>query len=304
MFPQETAPCQQTTLVSLSFPDLSPAEASILAQELATALAEAGVPRGDISRRRTSADAQDMRAVIMVAAGAYLFELAKEAGKEFAKGAARNAGSRTVDAIQRKWGTRAEARKSYGETIIIRLAARARGSLAHARSGADAVEHARRRSARRSDHRLREWGRDDQDSGRREREGSCGRCKGIEAGFGASLFRRTGGRSFREAPTPRSSSGTLRAGLRWRRWEGIQRTRQFYVGMSTHFGKTAIDGVGGMGSPFAPAFIEQMTMPGLRIDDAFRALRKEASRKTDGKREPEILQDDLEQGALVLVRSP
>ena len=77
------------------------------------------MPRGDISRRRTSADAQDMRAVIMVAAGAYLFELAKEAGKEFAKGAARNAGSRTVDAIQRKWGTRAEARKSYGETIII-----------------------------------------------------------------------------------------------------------------------------------------------------------------------------------------
>ena len=40
---------------------------------------------------------------------------------------------------------------------------------------------------------------------------------------------------------------------------------------------------------------------GLR-DDAFRALRKEVSRKTDGKQEPEILQDDLEQGTLVLAR--
>ena len=84
----------------------------------------------------------------------------------------------------------------------------------------------------------------------------------------------------------------------------VSLSRQIYIGMSTHLGKTAIDGVGGMGSPFAQAFIEQMTTPGLRIDDAFRALRKEVSRKTDGKQEPEILQDDLEQGALVLVRSP
>jgi len=74
--------------------------------------------------------------------------------------------------------------------------------------------------------------------------------------------------------------------------------------MSTHLGKTSIDGVAGMGSRFAQAFVEQMTTPGLRIDDAFRALRKEVSRKTDSKQEPEILQDDLEQGALVLVRSP
>jgi hypothetical protein len=41
---------------------------------------------------------------------------------------------------------------------------------------------------------------------------------------------------------------------------------------------------------------EQMTTPSLRIDDAFRALRKQVSRKTDVKQEPEILQDDLEQG--------
>ena len=84
----------------------------------------------------------------------------------------------------------------------------------------------------------------------------------------------------------------------------VSSSRQIYIGMSTHLGKTSIDGVAGMGSPFAQAFVEQMTTPGLRIDDAFRALRKEVSRKTDGKQEPEILQDDLEQGALVLVRSP
>jgi len=63
----------------------------------------------------------------------------------------------------------------------------------------------------------------------------------------------------------------------------VSLSRQIYIGMSTHLGKTAIDGVGGMGSPFAQAFVEQMTTPGLRIDDAFRALRKEVSRKTDSK---------------------
>jgi dipeptidyl aminopeptidase/acylaminoacyl peptidase len=84
----------------------------------------------------------------------------------------------------------------------------------------------------------------------------------------------------------------------------VSSSRQIYIGMSTHLGKTSIDGVGGIGSPFAQAFVKQMTTPGLRIDDAFRALREEVFRKTDGKQEPEILQDDLKQGALVLVRSP
>ena len=59
----------------------------------------------------------------------------------------------------------------------------------------------------------------------------------------------------------------------------VSLSRQIYIGMSTQLGKTSIDGVGGMGSPFAQAFVEQMTTPGLRIDDAFRALRKEVSRK-------------------------
>lgn len=56
--------------VAITFPDLSPAEASILAQELATALAEDGVPAGSITRQRASADAQDMGAIVLVAAGA------------------------------------------------------------------------------------------------------------------------------------------------------------------------------------------------------------------------------------------
>ena len=84
----------------------------------------------------------------------------------------------------------------------------------------------------------------------------------------------------------------------------VTSSRQIYIGMSTQLGRTAIDGVGGMGSPFARAFAERMTTPGLRIDDAFRALREDVSQKTDGQQKPEILQDDLQQGALVLVRSP
>lgn len=85
---------------------------------------------------------------------------------------------------------------------------------------------------------------------------------------------------------------------------GVASSRQVYIGMSTQLGKTSRDGVGGMGSPFALAFVEKMTTPGLRIDDAFRALREEVSEETHGMQQPEILQDDLKQGALVLVRAP
>jgi tetratricopeptide (TPR) repeat protein len=84
---------------------------------------------------------------------------------------------------------------------------------------------------------------------------------------------------------------------------GVSVGRQIYIGMSTELGKTAIDGEVGKGSPFARAFAEKMSAPGLRIDDAFRALRAEVSRQTDGKQQPEILQDDLDQGAIVLVKS-
>ena len=82
---------------------------------------------------------------------------------------------------------------------------------------------------------------------------------------------------------------------------GMQLDRQLYVGMSTQLGETALDGTDRTGSPFAKAFAETMVRPGLRIDDAFRVLRDQVSEKTDGKQKPEILQDDLKQGSLVLV---
>jgi hypothetical protein len=84
----------------------------------------------------------------------------------------------------------------------------------------------------------------------------------------------------------------------------VASSHQIFIGMSTQLGKTAIDGVAGEGSPFARGFAVQMTRPGLRIDDAFRALRERVSQDTDSKQEPEILQDALKEGALVLVRSP
>lgn len=84
---------------------------------------------------------------------------------------------------------------------------------------------------------------------------------------------------------------------------GVGATRQVYIGMSTTLGRTALDGDDGKGSPFATAFVDTMTVPGQRIDDAFRALRDEVSQRTDGKQEPEVLQDNLRQGALVLVKA-
>jgi len=81
-------------------------------------------------------------------------------------------------------------------------------------------------------------------------------------------------------------------------------SRQVYIGMSTQVGKTALDGDSGKGSPFARAFVEKMAKPGLRIDDAFRALRSEVSRLTEGQQQPEVLQDDLNEGATMLLKAP
>lgn len=106
------------TTIAISFPDLTPAEASIAAQELATRLAEDGMPTAAISRARASAEAQDLGSIVLVAGGAYLIDLAKEAGKEFVKGAAGEAGKRALAAVLRKWG-RAEVRKSDGAYIVL-----------------------------------------------------------------------------------------------------------------------------------------------------------------------------------------
>jgi uncharacterized caspase-like protein len=77
--------------------------------------------------------------------------------------------------------------------------------------------------------------------------------------------------------------------------------RQVYIGMSTKLGKTALDGEKGTGSPFAQSFTRIIPTPGLRIDDAFRKLREDVAKRTNGKEEPEILQDELKEGAFVLV---
>ena len=53
--------------IAITFPDLSPAEASVLAQELAAVLLENGMPAGNVSRQRANGDSQDMGAVILVA---------------------------------------------------------------------------------------------------------------------------------------------------------------------------------------------------------------------------------------------
>jgi hypothetical protein len=74
--------------------------------------------------------------------------------------------------------------------------------------------------------------------------------------------------------------------------------------MSTKLGRTAADGDEGKGSPFAQSFAKIMSAPGLRIDDAFRRLREDVARRTDDKQEPEILQDELREGAFVLVGAP
>jgi Caspase domain len=125
--------------VTISFPDLSPAEASLAAQDLISALAADGVPSADLSRARSNVDAQDVGSIVLVAAGGYLLDLLKEAGKEFVKGAANKAGSHAMEYVLRKWGTRAEVRKPNGECFVIgeRLRDQTSRSLAQAQTLAD-----------------------------------------------------------------------------------------------------------------------------------------------------------------------
>jgi uncharacterized caspase-like protein/Flp pilus assembly protein TadD len=80
-------------------------------------------------------------------------------------------------------------------------------------------------------------------------------------------------------------------------------SQQVYIGMSTQLDKPAVDGDVGQGSPFAHAFAAKMTTPGLRIDDAFRSVRSEVIRLTDSRQQPEVLLDNLAEGAIVLVPS-
>ena len=76
-----------------------------------------------------------------------------------------------------------------------------------------------------------------------------------------------------------------------------------FIGLSTRLGTVARDGVAGMGSPFARAFAANIQTKGVRIDDAFRLLRDAVKSETHGDQLPDIVQDDLPNGAITLVRA-
>jgi TPR repeat protein len=73
-----------------------------------------------------------------------------------------------------------------------------------------------------------------------------------------------------------------------------------FIGLSTRLGDTAQDGEAGKGSPFARAFAANIQLKGVRIDDAFRQLRDAVRSETAGKQLPDVVQDDLPNGAIVL----
>ena len=77
-----------------------------------------------------------------------------------------------------------------------------------------------------------------------------------------------------------------------------------FIGLSTRLGSVARDGAAGMGSPFARAFAAHIETKGMRIDDAFAQLRDAVKSETDGDQVPDIVQDDLPNGAITLVGTP
>jgi len=98
---------------------------------------------------------------------------------------------------------------------------------------------------------------------------------------------------------PRVSRG-IGAGRGFNRIDPIQGSNLF-IGLSTRLGDVAADGVAGKGSPFARAFAADIRISGLRVDDFFRQVRDSVRSETAGRQVPDVLQDDLPQGALVLV---
>lgn len=111
--------------VSISFPDLSPAEASQLAAEFEEELRRAGANADEVRRERASADGQDLGSILILAssvAGPYLLELAKHAGKEFVGGAANESGKiiarKVMGYLLKKWNTRASIACS-GQPLVI-----------------------------------------------------------------------------------------------------------------------------------------------------------------------------------------
>ena len=67
--------------------------------------------------------------------------------------------------------------------------------------------------------------------------------------------------------------------------------------LSTRQGKTADDGLGGQGSPFARAFASVLPTLGLRIEDAYARIR---STDTHGEQVPDTIRSDLPEGGVVI----
>jgi uncharacterized protein len=98
---------------------------------------------------------------------------------------------------------------------------------------------------------------------------------------------------------PRVSRGLGGKGRGFDRLEPV-RGGSLFIGLSTRLGDTAQDGEAGKGSPFARAFAANIRLKGVRIDDAFRQLRDAVKSETSGKQLPDVVQDDLPNGAIVL----
>jgi tetratricopeptide (TPR) repeat protein len=75
-----------------------------------------------------------------------------------------------------------------------------------------------------------------------------------------------------------------------------------FVVISTRSGRTAADGVGGQGSPFARAFAAILPTPRLRIEDAYARIREKVRAETSGEQVPDVIRSDLPEGGVVLAR--
>jgi uncharacterized caspase-like protein len=92
------------------------------------------------------------------------------------------------------------------------------------------------------------------------------------------------------------------AGARGRGFTVINPMRggRVFVALSTKLGDTAEDGEPLTGSPFARAFQREIREKGVRVDDAFRSMREAVREQTNGKQIPDIVQDDLPSGSIML----
>ena len=76
-----------------------------------------------------------------------------------------------------------------------------------------------------------------------------------------------------------------------------------FVGLSTRLGSVAADGEPGKGSPFARAFVANMTTPGLNVVGAFNRVRLAVEKETGMQQRPEPNRVDLADPDSVVLRT-